>query len=87
MQPYSRIAIIYLQNDTIGDGIFISEVAKTLREYADIIENNLAGRRHLEIYNGPRGTKLTAIGATWYGEQIPQRNPIEHLRPLDQKEK
>jgi hypothetical protein len=36
MQPYSRIEIIQLQNDVIGDGILIYEVAKTLREYADM---------------------------------------------------
>ncbi len=88
IQPYSRIQIIHLQNDVIGDGIFIYEVAKTLREYADMLENNLGGREHVEIYNGPRGTKLTAIGVTWYGEQIPQHSPLEDLvHPLGQTEK
>jgi hypothetical protein len=77
MEPYSRIEVIYLQNDTIGDGVFIHEVAKTLREYADMLEKNQAGREHVEIYENPRGTKLTAIGVTWYGERIPQRSPIE----------
>ena len=69
--PYSRIAVLHVQNDTIGDGVFVHELAKTLREYADMIDKDEAGREHVEKYEGPRGTKLTVIGVTWYGEQIP----------------
>lgn len=69
--PYSRIAILHVQNDIIGDGVFVHELAMTLREYADMIERHEAGRETCERYDGPRGTKLTVIGATWYGEQIP----------------
>jgi len=78
--PYNRIAVLYVQNDQIGDGVFVHELAATLREYADMIERNEAGRTGCEKYNGPRGTKLTVIGATWYGEQIP--SPMPDLRPL-----
>jgi hypothetical protein len=87
LEPYSRIEVIYLQNDTIGDGVFIHEVAKTLREYADMLEANQAGREHVEIYEGARGTRLTAIGATWYGKRIPQRSPIADLHRVDRTAK
>lgn len=69
--PYSRIAVLYVQNDTIGDGVFVRELAATLREYADMIERNEAGREACEKYDGPRGTKLTVIGAAWNGDRIP----------------
>lgn len=51
------------------------------------IKRDLPGREHVEIYQGLCGTKLTAIGVTWYGGQIPQRSPIEDLNPFDQKTK
>ena len=81
--PYSRIAVLHVQNDTIGDGVFVHELAKTLREYADMIDKNEAGREHIEKYDGPRGTKLTVIGVTWHGQQIPSpaRAPQTLLDP------
>lgn len=77
--PHSRIAVLYVQNDEIGDGVFVHEIAATLREYAEMIERNEAGRVACEQYKGPRGTKLTVIGVAWHGEQIPF--PAPGLQP------
>ena len=71
LYPYSRIAVLYLQNDVISDGYFTPEIARTLREYAEMIDKNEAGREHVEVYSGPRGTRLIVTGATRNGEQIP----------------
>lgn len=71
MEEYKRIAVLFLENSTIGDGFFPTEVAQTLREYANAIDAGEAGRGKCEIQEGDRGTRLTAIGVAWNGERIP----------------
>lgn len=85
--PYSRIAVLHLQNDVIGDDWFAPELSKTLREYADMIDRNEAGIAACEKYEGPRGTKLMVIAATWHGIQDPQSAPLsQHLPAFDHRE-
>ncbi len=80
----SRIAVLHLQNDIIGDDLFAPEIANTLREYADMIDRNEAGHTSCERYEGPRGTKLMIIASTWFGTQIPQSEQLwPHLPPYD----
>ena len=66
-----RVLVVYIENDTIGDGLFFTEAADALREYVDMVNTGVAGRERCEIYEGPRGTKLTAIGVAWNGAQLP----------------
>ena len=75
MSEHRRIAVLYLENETIGDGFFASEVARTLREYANAIDAGKAGRHGCEIQEGEQGTRLTAIGVAWNGERIPLELP------------
>lgn len=76
-----RIVVLYLENEEIGDGFFATEVALTLREYADMIDAGTASRNGCEIQEGARGTRLTAIGVAWNGERIPIESPDLQLPP------
>ncbi len=69
--PLIRTECIHLENDTIGDGYFVLEVAKTLRQYADMLESGKAGHREVDTFVSPGGTRLFAIGAAWSRRNIP----------------
>jgi hypothetical protein len=64
-----RITMLYIHNDTIDDGWFTPELAKTLREYADMIDNGTARNLSCDTYTGPRGTMLTRISSCFDGGQ------------------
>ena len=61
MNENKRIAVLYIENETIGDGFFAVEIVNTLREYADMVDRGEAGHLQCEEYIGPRGTKLSII--------------------------
>lgn len=64
----ARRIIIYIENDTIGDGYWVPTVAQSLQEYASMIVRKLAGNDMPEVHEAPNGNKLTVIGGTWLGE-------------------
>lgn len=51
-----RKIVIALENDQIGDGLFVPEVAHTLRALADLMDRDKAGRNGCEVYRSPGGT-------------------------------
>ena len=61
--------VLILENDKIGDELFVPEVAKSLREYADLLERGILGHEACDVYEGPRGTRITAIGGCLYCEE------------------
>lgn len=67
MSQIKRVEMLCLENDVIGDGYFVMEVAQTLREYADALERCQLGNRACDVFISPRGTRVTAIGATYEG--------------------
>lgn len=68
MSQIKRVEMLCLENDVIGDGYFALEVAQTLREYADALEQCQLGNRACDVFISPRGTRVTVIGATYEGE-------------------
>ena len=79
---YKRLVVLYIENEVIGDGDMSEEVMHTVREYANQLEAGTAGRYRCEVSDGPRGTRLTAIGVAWSGERIPLPPPPWHQQPL-----
>lgn len=75
----ARVAALYVENATIGDGHFVSELAMTLREYADLLESGEAGRIACDRYAGPRGTVVTAIGSSLRAGQV--RHAVQDGQP------
>ena len=67
--------------------MYCYEVAKTLREYADIIDNQQGGNDRVETYFSPRGTKLTTMTATCFGHEIPHEPYCFPPLVSEQKEK
>lgn len=82
MEKHKNIAALYIENDEIGDGFFAPEVARTLREYADMVDKHIAGRRGCELYEGPRRTRLTIIARSWYEQQILRQTPGSPSPPV-----
>ncbi|WP_315707575.1 hypothetical protein [Brenneria uluponensis] len=72
-----RIAVIYAENDVIGDRMFTPLLAQTLHRYADMIQNQEAGHTSPEIYEDPNGTHLTILGGAWEGGFLPSPLPPE----------
>lgn len=70
-----RRVVLSIENDQIGDGAFCSEVAKTLREIADIIDAGTAGRHANEAYRGERGTLALMSADDVTAVCIPYRAP------------
>ena len=71
---FSKMAVIYLQNDKIESGCFACEIAKTLHEYANEIEKNNAGigpysEQCVEIFDSSGGTSLKCIAGSWLGHK------------------
>lgn len=81
-----RILVLYLENEEIGDGFFATEVALTLREYADMIDAGKASRNGCEIQEGARGTRLTAIGVAWNGERIQIESTDEKMAQVGRED-
>ena len=71
--PFIRAANIHLENVTIGDGCFVKEMANTLREYADMIDEGVAGWEQAETFVSKGGTRVFVIGAAWRGERLPRK--------------
>jgi hypothetical protein len=71
--PHIRAASIHLENNTIGDGHFVKEIAATLRELADMIDAGVAGWETAETFTSKGGTRLFIIGATWRGHALPRK--------------
>ena len=78
-----RVVVLYLENATIGDGLFAPEIARTLREYAGMIDAGTAGCYPWEVSEGERGTRLTMIGAMSDEVHIPlPKLPTRHREPI-----
>ncbi|GKX50629.1 hypothetical protein [Budvicia aquatica] len=82
-----RIAMIYAENDIIGDGLFTPELAEALREYAGMIELGLAGNVTCEVHESKNGTKLTITGASWDGGLLPSKRNITQQKSLSERAK
>lgn len=70
--PYIRACSIHMENETIGDGYFAAEIAKSLREYADMIEKNEAGFDAAEWFVSKGGTRVFLLAGAWSGQKIPK---------------
>lgn len=70
-----RIAMIYAENDTIGDGRFTPLLAQALHRYADMIQNQEAGHSSAEVFQDDNGTRLTIAGVAWDGDYLPSTLP------------
>lgn len=70
-----RIAMIYAENDIIGDGRFAPLLAQALQRYADMIQNQAAGHSAAEVFQDENGTRLTIAGAAWDGDYLPSSLP------------
>lgn len=64
--PIKHREVLILENDKIDEEPFVPEVAKSLREYADLLESGALGHEACDVYEGPRGTRITAIGGCLY---------------------
>lgn len=81
MEEFQRRKVtIDIESDGIGDRAFSPEVAKTLREIADLMDRGEAGRHAKEVYLGARGTLAVITAADVAGVCIPYRAPGS--RPL-----
>lgn len=45
-----RRVVVAIENDSIGEGLFVTEVSKTLRVLADLMEAGKAGNEGSEAY-------------------------------------
>lgn len=70
--PPVSAATIFLENNKIGDGCFIPEIAATLREYADMLDAKTAGHHTAEQWTSKGGTRLFILASAWYGDEIPR---------------
>lgn len=71
-----RVAIIIeMKNPYAAErkpGVFAkTEIARLLREFADIEESAYGGQRRVETYTDKEGNKVTSIVALDYGNEIP----------------
>lgn len=71
--PHIRAASIHLENDKIGDGHFAAEISATLREYADMIDQGVAGWETAETFTSKGGTRLFSVVADWRGHELPRK--------------
>jgi hypothetical protein len=71
----ARRLVMFIENDTIGDGYWNPTIVKSLREYANLVEKGKAGHTSPEVYESPNGNKITTISGTWLGELLPYEGP------------
>ena len=64
----ARRQVIWIENDSIGDGYFRPLLAQALREYADLVERGGPDREQPEVFESSNGTRLTSFFGTWLGE-------------------
>lgn len=83
--PIKHREVLILENDDIGDEQFVPEVVRSLREYADVLEQGLLGHEACDVYEGPRGTRITAIGGCLYYEGQIVRSEQHLSCPMDEK--
>lgn len=89
MDEFQRRKItIDIESDAIGDRYFTPELARTLREIADLMEKDEAGRFEREVYRGPSGTLAVITATDVCGVCIPYRlDGIQCLPGGQQREK
>jgi len=66
----ARRQVIWIENDTIGDGDFKPLLARALREYADLVERGGPDPEQPEVFKSPNGTRFTCFFGTWLGELV-----------------
>ncbi|WP_295441999.1 hypothetical protein [uncultured Thiodictyon sp.] len=66
-----RTSSIFMENDTIGDGVFIRERAAVLRQYADLLDSGAADHRTF-TFTSPGGTKVTVNSGAYLADGTPQ---------------
>ncbi len=64
--PTKRKIIITIENDVVGDELWVPSVACDLRALATLIENDTAFDAHVEFYNPVTWNRLTIwVGTRW----------------------
>ena len=71
-----RLVFITLENDTIGDGVFFPEVARTLSEAAAHIAGQRICNSECSTFMSSGGTKVVIMGAAL---------TEEYIQPQDQR--
>lgn len=72
-----RRITVSIENDQIGEGLFAPIVAATLRELADMIDRDEAGRGGREVYLRDGGTLAVVTSEDLTAVCIPYRKPGE----------
>jgi hypothetical protein len=67
--------VLHFKNAVLGDGLAVVAVAKTLREYADLLDAGVAGLGSQEVYQGADGSELSVVAVSSCEVRIP------HLKP------
>lgn len=57
-----RVVSIHMQNDLIGDRRFVPEIAQTLREVAQALDDGLIGNEAADFIRSSGGTEITMHG-------------------------
>jgi hypothetical protein len=65
-----RRQVIWIENDTIGDGDFKPLLAHALREYANLVERVGPDPEQPEVFESSNGTRFTCFFGTWLGDVI-----------------
>lgn len=61
-----RVVSIHMQNDLIGDRRFVPEVAQTLREIAQALDEGLIGNGAADYLRSSGGTEIMISGHSLY---------------------
>jgi len=70
MEHVYRKMVIIIENDTVGDALWMPKVAETLREYARATEQGFMGHSSPEIMETENGNKLTVLCGTYATESL-----------------
>jgi hypothetical protein len=70
MHNLKWIVSLQAENEVVGDGIFFTELAKTLRGYAELLDSGKCGQAPCETFVSDGGTRLTVIAECYSGQPI-----------------
>ena len=70
----TRVCTLHLKNSVLEDGDWWApEISKSLREYADMIDEGLASWKAVEFFKSKKGTEVSITTGTYFGEKLPRK--------------